>query len=383
VDIKSLTDSPPDPAPISKPDLFELSLAEFPLVPLNQKVEDLDSIEYTDTIIVDGKQIPRTWKVIPAKTHGFGGSTALDTLYELFQIWKEDDFQDRKINFGSIYKLLKRKQLKSVNLRTYNRIIRDLKALASLQLDIKNAYWDNEKKMYVDVIGLKLFKYAALYKDYPEAQPNLFDSYMVVDDLLWNAATKKSSFFPLSIDSTFFHKLKPLEQRLAIYLEKMLQWQKVHQREVEKLCEQLPITAKSYRDRKKILRRALNGLMDKGYERLRKYEFKKSADGKTDIIVFKSHKRKAVKPSISDSDFELTVRATVNEILTYLQDHHSRHFYNRTVRRVIEHYGDVQLIYRVLAETREACQDATIKKSKAAFFTFTLRRYTSEDGLEI
>src|SRR5207245_1562743 len=71
-------------------------------------------------------------------------------------------------------------------------------------------------------------------------------------------------FFSLGFASKAFYRLKPLEQRLAIYLAKKFTSQKVHRRYVEDLARALPIEAARPRDVRAILRKAAGGLLEQG-----------------------------------------------------------------------------------------------------------------------
>src|SRR6266852_5609259 len=66
-----------------------------------------------------------------------------------------------------------------------------------------------------------------------------------------------AAFFALGFESRYFCSLKPLEQRLAIYLAKKFISQKVHQRFVDDLARALPIEASRSRDNHALLKKAV------------------------------------------------------------------------------------------------------------------------------
>jgi hypothetical protein len=82
-----------------------------------------------------------------------------------------------------------------------------------------------------------------------------------------------------------FYQLKPLEQRLAIYLAKKFVSQKLHQRFVEDLAKALPVEAANESNAKKSLTRAARGLLQARIPFLKAFRFEKGMDGRS-LIVF-------------------------------------------------------------------------------------------------
>ena len=369
---------------------YEFTLAEFPISLLSKKPpENLTKLEYRDVIEGrDGMPVERIWKAFPSAAHGFGGPTTISTLFELFQIWKEDGFQERNIKFGSIYNLVQRKFLKGPNKQIYAMIIRDLEALAHMTFDSVNSFWDNEKKAYVDIKGFKLFDYLALYKDRPDGDPVLPFSYIRTSEILWDSANKQS-FFPVGIDRKLFHSFKPMEQRLALYLEKVFRSQEVHRRKVKALAEQLPIQSKAYKHTKLTLKRTCEGLLEKGYDRLERFEFEKPARGKGENIAF--HRSKKPKPE-EDRPFpklpkhpDLMAEAEyyADEILEVCKDPHSKPYYTILAAHVLQEYKSADLIFRSLGETKEIMREGNIRVTPGACFLATIKRFLTEDGKQM
>lgn len=89
---------------------FEMNLAEFPLTRLSTcQSDDLQAIAYQDRITgKNGEVVERSWTVTPSATHGFGSPRLLSTLFEVFQIWREDGFTSRRIPINSLYNLVQR-----------------------------------------------------------------------------------------------------------------------------------------------------------------------------------------------------------------------------------------------------------------------------------
>ena len=365
---------------------YELTLAEFPVALLSKKPrQEFKPLEYKDMIEgKDGKPIQRTWKVVPSAEYGFGGPTTIGTLFEIFQIWHEQGFKDRHIMFGSIYKMIERKFLRSRSNQNYRSVERDLECLAHLTFDAINAFWDNEKRAYVDIKGFKLFDYVALYKDSPTGQHALPFSHLMASEILWDSVNKRS-FFPVGIRREMFHSFKPLEQRLALYLEKVFRSQHTHRRDIFKLAEQLPIQSQTAKHIKSTLRRACGGLMGKGYDRLAGHEFEKSADRRSENVVFHragnlelpfSPQKPKVPPKREDKDPH-HVEALVMDMLEALEDEESRGFYTLVARRVPS-----TTIHRALSEIRLEARESGIR-NKGAIFTVKIKRYAKEQGIAL
>src|SRR5215216_6771724 len=70
---------------------YEMNLAEFPLALLSKrKLKEVRIIKYKDTITGNnGELIEREWTVSPSARFGFGSTAITASLFELFQLWKE------------------------------------------------------------------------------------------------------------------------------------------------------------------------------------------------------------------------------------------------------------------------------------------------------
>ena len=368
---------------------YELTLAEFPLAVLStKKPKDMKVLEYHDTIRGQGgKPIDRTWRVKPSEEFGWAGPTIYGTLYELFQIWSEQGFQDRNIRFGTIWNLLQRKFLRDGN-ENYKVMVRDLRILNSILIDAINAFYDPEKNAYVDRYDFKLFEYLDFYKESPTGQATLPFGYIRASETLWESIEKKS-IFPLGIPREVFHSLSPLEQRLSLYLDKMFRKQHTHYRDIFKLATQLPIHSKAKKKMKQTLKNACEGLIKKGYDRLADFEFKKSADGQSEIIYFyrtgdldlpfeKPPKPQInTSPPIKSSKDPKDVFPLVEEIVEQLGDEKSRGFYTLVVKMIPS-----ANIYGFLSEIRQEARESGIR-NKGAIFNIKAQRYAQEHGIDL
>jgi hypothetical protein len=368
---------------------YELTLAEFPVFLLSKKGhEDIEVIEYQDTITgKEGQIVNRVWKVYPHSKFGLGTESTFETLFELFQIWKEDHFNTQYIRFGSIFNLLKRKS-KGSGAKEYKRIVRDLNCLVGITIEAKNAFWDNEARAYVNMTfhlfdQLKIFKIGGT-----GAIINL--SWIKASDILYGSILKNSLVIT-SFDSRFFQSLTPMEQRLSLYLSKILRSQSVHRREISEFARQLPIYAKKSYHVKQQLKRGCSGLIEKGFEPLNSFSFEKAADGSTEYIVFKANgngntpaKPKFPGPEQRQKQLLPPVNAPVDleyltdTILEFCGDRKSLNFYKKVARIVPRN-----IIFRALSEAKVSYDLAETKKSKAAHFTYLVRRYAGEQGVKL
>ena len=87
-------------------------------------------------------------------------------------------------------------------------------------------------------------------------------------------------FFALGFESSLFYDMKPLEQRLAVYLAKKFVWQKLHRRFVDDLARALPIEAGRPVDVRVALKKAAQGLLDMKLPILEAFLVEKSRDGR-------------------------------------------------------------------------------------------------------
>jgi hypothetical protein len=368
---------------------YEMNLAEFPISILSKRFpKDLKYIEYQDTIIgKDNKPIARKWTVYPSSSEGFGTTQLLDTLFEIFQIWREQRFASRVIQFDSLYSLLKRRGLKDKPL-AYERLKRDLTALMGIEIHAQRAFWDNERKAYVDA---KFHLFDAVYfwrtEGSSKQQPLPLAHIRASEELF--GSVQANALATLLVSSKQFHSYTPTEQRLALYLGKMLYKDTSHRREVIKLAQQLPIHAQAYKKVKQQLTLACDGLLKKGYPHLGAYHYEPSQHGPGDNIVFSRaviHAQQlpaasppARRPSAHRSAAqEAEIELLVDDILAVCGDTQSRRFYRKLAGKL-----DPQLIYKALSDTKDAAREGIILTSPGRYFTDLVKRYTAERGITL
>src|SRR5262245_43989046 len=230
----------PDP-----PGRYDFDLAEFPLFRFfttRLSRHGREPMVYYDTITGgDGARVAREWKVYPG-TFGFGGASAQALLYDLLQLYVEQGARGSQLQFGTLRSLFQRRNTRNPSRRDYERIRRDLDILRGYDFHCRNAFWDRRRRAYVDM-NWRLFGSVFYFKAAPtEDGEEMPFGFIEVSPVLQEVARTRG-FFSLGFASKAFHRLKPLEQRLAIYLAKMFSSQKVHRRYVEDLARALPIEA--------------------------------------------------------------------------------------------------------------------------------------------
>ena len=364
-----------------------MTLAEFPVFLLSKKGnKDIEAIEYEDTITgKEGERVKREWKVYPHSKFGLGTESTFETLFELFQVWKENKFLDQYIQFGSIYNLLKRKG-KGTGVKEYKRIVRDLNCLVGITIEAKNAFWDNEVRAYVDMT-FHLFDRLELFKESATGPATLPFSRIKASDILYGSILKNSLLIT-NFDSKFFRSLTPFEQRLALYLSKIFRSQTVHKREIFEFARQLPIYAKQTQHVRQQLKRGCTGLMEKGFEPLKSFAFERGADGNTEYIVFRGSrvapatlknltpKQPRLKPKSDKPEDE--IEYLVEQIMGFCQDQQSLNFYKKVARLVPRN-----TIFKALSEAKASEDMNETKRSKAAHFTYLIKNYAKEQGITI
>jgi len=347
---------------------YELSLAEFP-VTLLSKTTNQEFLEYRDTIRgKDHTDVVRHWKVYPDAKWGFGNASTFSTLYELFQIWKELGFRNKIITFGSLYSLAKRKGIVPTN-TSYQTLRKDLRCLTGIVIEAKNAFWDNEKQAYVDAY-FHLFERVRFYKENHFGQATLAFSYIEASDELFGSVTS-GSLLDTEFDSRFFHSLKATEQRLAIYLSKVLRNKNMYKRNVMQLASQMPLTTKLRKKAKQQLKKSAEGLIEKQFKLLGKFDFEPSKSGQGEnMVFFRRHKLPSPEGTASggyrakEQNPPAIQTLLVQDILAVCGDEASAPFYKKVSRLMPR-----DLICQTISEVKEIRDLGEVKRSTGAIFT--------------
>jgi hypothetical protein len=360
---------------------YEMNLAEFPFAVLSKnRPAKLEVIEYQDTIKgKNGNIVSRVWRLKPSIEYGFGSTELTSLLFEIFQIWKEQGFKERRIYIGSIYNLIQRMNLSVTSTKTYDRINADLHALVEMSVEARNAFWDNEKKAYVSKT-FHLFDEVNLYhrSEHTSHQETLPFSYIMASETLWLSIESNTLVTLKGVGRDLFYSLTPTEQKLGLYLAKVLGNKTEYRRDVDSLAQQIPIYAKTYRDTKKILSRRCEGLIQKKFPYLSSFHFEPSTRKGKDSIIF-SRKATVELPAESSAEFEERKEKEafiVEEILSVTRDAHSRRFYQLIAQKL-----PLQNIYTCLSLTK-AVRDQN-HPNPAAYFTVLVKDYAQKNGITL
>ena len=261
---------------------FDFDLAEFPLFRFYKNSPgklDREPLVYEDTIRGrDGEPVAREWRAYPGP-FGFGGPSTQVLLYDLLQLYAEQGARGSQLLFGTIRSLLQRRGERNPSKRDYERVRRDMDILRGYDFHCRNAFWDHRRRAYVDM-KWRLFGSVFYFKETPlGGSEELPYGFLEVSPVLQEIARGRG-FFPLGFGSELFYRLRPLEQRLAVYLAKKFASQQVHRRFVEDLAQALPIEAARPRDVRAILKEAAGGLLAKRLPILRSFEVTGPRDGR-------------------------------------------------------------------------------------------------------
>lgn len=79
----------------------------------------------------------------------------------------------------------------------------------------------------------------------------------------------------------------------------------------------------------------------------------------------------------SDEDEEFRTEALVEDILEVTKDKRSKGFYRKVVKKC-----PAAMIYRALSEVKDTDRMGKIKKSKGAYFTSLIQKFSEEQGIE-
>jgi hypothetical protein len=260
---------------------YDFSLAEFPLFRLNKLAAGRscrEPLRYEDTITGrDGRPVRRSWAVHPGP-FGFGGQSTQVLLFDLLQLYAEQGARGSQVQFGTLRSLLTRRGERNPSKRDYDRLRRDFDVLRGYDIHCVNAFWDSARQAYADM-NWRLFGSVFYFKAAPgpaaAAQPFGF---IEVSPVLQSAARSRG-LFSLGFDRALFYRLKPLEQRLAVYLAKQFTSQMLHRRFVADLARALPVEARRERDARRILAGAAEGLVRAGLPALASFRLTPSAGG--------------------------------------------------------------------------------------------------------
>ena len=372
---------------------YEHSLAEFPAFRFGKRRQGPnDLIRFTDTITApdsDEEPLPRAWTVYPSAKWGYGGATTQALLFDLHQIWKTQGFRGMRIYFGTLRSLYQHQHPgKNPSTLDYTRLRRDLDILCGYEFDCVNAFWDPVSRTYGDMRSWHLFTgwYEATRARANDPQEELPFGFVELSETFAKIAQERG-FFVTGFDSTFFHSLRPVEQRLVLYLSKMFVSQELHRRHEAELYEALPIEATRVTKCRQTLRDAVQGIVKKGYYNLASFSLRSGARTDGMVATFRRrHKVEQDQPVRGPTLGRLpeTVRLLVEDVVAETRDPDSIPMWTRAVRGLGE-----QAVRYALADLRSeqlqrvASGDRDGIKNAGAWLTTKLMAMAEERGVRI
>ena len=372
---------------------YEHSLAEFPAFRFGKRRRGPDDlIRFTDTITApdsDEEPLPRAWTVYPSAKWGYGGATTQALLFDLHQIWKTQGFRGMRIYFGTLRSLYQLQHPgKNPSTLDYTRLRRDLDILCGYEFDCVNAFWDPVSRTYGDMRSWHLFTgwYEATRARANDPQEELPFGFVELSETFAKIAQERG-FFVTGFDSAFFHSLRPVEQRLVLYLSKMFVSQEFHRRHEAELYEALPIEAARVTKRRQTLRDAVQGIVQKGYSNLASFSLKSAARTDGMVATFRRRQKieqdQPVRPPALNRLPE-TERLLVEDIVTATRDPDSIPMWTRAIRGLGEpavRYALADL--RSEQHQRSAAGDDGAIKNAGAWLTTKLLALAGERGILI
>jgi hypothetical protein len=370
---------------------YDHGLAEFPAFRFGKRrLQSEEILRFADAISGPrGQRLERSWTVFPSAKWGYGGATTQALLFDLHQVWKEQGFHGSRIYFGTLRKLYQLQHPgKNPAPLDYARLRRDLDILCGYEFDCENAFWDPVSRSYGNMRAWHLFTgwYEARRSRTGAPQEELPFGFIEVSDTFAKVAQERG-FFVTGFDSAFFHGLRPVEQRLALYLSKMFASQQVHRRYEGDIYGALPIEGEAANKRRQTLREAAEGLRQKGYPNLARFELEKSR--KTGRWVATFHRARQVEqeapvraPSLDRIPGEM--RALVEDVVALTQDPGSIPMWVRAIRGLGEEAMRFALAdLRAEQLQRGAGGTGGAIKNPGAWLTTKLMAMAKDRGIQI
>lgn len=363
---------------------YDLDLADFPVFSFckfsksGPKHGGREPLVYTDTIKGrSGELVERTWKTYPGP-FGFGGASTQATLFDLLQLYVEQGARGSQIQFGTLRSLFLRRSQRNPSKRDYERLRRDLDILRGYDFHCKNAFWDAKRRAYVDM-NWRLFGSVFFFRATPDLDAEeLPFGFIEVSPVLREIARTRG-FFSLGFPSNLFHSLKPLEQRLSIYLSKKFVSQNLHRRFVSDLARALPVEATEEADVRKAIRAAAEGLLAKGVPTLAGFRFERSTTGRWLAAFVRKEVPRQDYATIrrAASELEPHLEGIVDRIVQTVGSDDDRLWWNQCARRLGA--GPMDRAHGLLKEAIQAGQ----VRNRGALLTTFLKEIAKETGVVI
>ncbi|MEN6615248.1 MAG: replication initiator protein A [Syntrophorhabdus sp.] len=190
----------------------EMNLAEYPICLLSRKpIPGIHTIEY--------REGNTSWKITGNAEHGLPLGGDQDIYVAIMETWKQNRFSSNKIEFGSVFQLLKRLGMPTSK-QYYERFKQAVKRLAGLTIYAENSFYDHQGRKYDTIRGFHLFEdfrfSTRKSKHTPTSEePN---GYIRASDVLW--VSVKNGYIK-NINLAFYSRLSsPCVKRIYRFLDK-------------------------------------------------------------------------------------------------------------------------------------------------------------------
>jgi hypothetical protein len=391
----AIVDTTHDTPPRVQPELdttsyYDFDFAEFPwcLLSKSQRPSAEEPLVHRSyyTNQNTGDRVERVFETFPApppkglEGPQFPGPTGHALFYAALQLYVEQGATDDKVVFGSRRHLCRRLGINQSG-ENIQRVGRELEILCGIRVRAENAYWDPKKRAYVHMKMWSPFTGAFYFTASPgfENQEELPFGYLQVHPQLQRIARTRG-FFALGFPPSLFYKLTALEQRLAIFLARRFHFHKLIRLDAEEVAHAMPITAKAAKHRRANLKRAAQGLLDKGFPLLREFRIRSSKGIYLAEFSRKARPKpeKAIGAFTVDVDLSQHEREVVSKIVAATDDPGAFYWYAHCVKTLGPDVG-----LRALGGFRELYIDGDqpIRTSKGQAMTGVLKGIAKEMNL--
>ena len=390
--ISSATQPKIDPTPIEIPtrDLADASyhdfdLAEFPwaIFSRSDRPKDGGPILYSDEILhPETKQsFERRFETL-AGPYGHATGTTYELAYILIQMYLEQGASDDKVVFGSLRNIARERGISPTG-PNLKRIRRDLDILGSMSINSYNAFWNADHQAYETIRQWRFFGASTYFMPSPRFinQEELPFGFIEVTPTFQRIA-KARGFFALGFPRDFFFALKPLEQRLAVFLARRFRFHSFVIRSVDDVAKTIPITGAYDFNQRKKLKEVADGLLAKNFPLLGGYDIRKKNG--TWMVQFNRKQKPVPEAPMKAYQAEMSLSEDEEHMLTEIvqmtDDPGARYWWLHCLRIL----GDAS-IWRALGNFKELyVQDKQpIKKTKGAVFTGILQGIAKERNITL
>ncbi len=365
----------------------EMNIAEYPIALLSRTVpKGLKKIEYTDWITTGGKQRQLRWTVSGSEDYGLPIGGDQDIYVAIMETWREQSFKDREIRIDSIYQMLKKIGLPD-NKQNYERFKKALNRLTGIFITTENAFWDKERKRYIDKRGFHLLEgYRYSEEENKEGEVTLTSTvYVKVGEELYRSV---ANGYLKDTDLNFYFSLSSASaKRIYRYLDKKRYGNTIFSMEMYKFANKIGILAGSSKkyypsQLKQILTPAFDEL--KGKEFLKDYQYQRTSDTLNEKVIFIFKETPQTNNSLpnEDGNGDYWISPFMEDIINFTGAEHSKAWYMRTLR-ILGQERARDLVYYALALTKEALSLGEIRTTRDQYFIWSMTRLSRERGISI